>query len=544
MHILMRANTHRFNQVMTRISEDPRFLLLVAVIILFTLVTGYYLYNKVVQSSEEIIRDNMNFTRTASAKLLLDGEQTIEPIWETYLAGRDRITKADERMADSLLSASVQSVLNNFHLVEGGYYFYTLDAFIGYGFPTINDPKPAFGPPPRSYNIIREQVRKSVEGEEVLTHLHRFDPAIFPLTTQPVYLDNEIIGAVWARIHLERKLNAVNSIRSGTFFLTTGSILLLLIVILFLYWHRKKQLEEIQTGLQIMKHNPDYRLKKQSGVFGSISRAINDMTGIQQLEQIKRKKLERDLFQSEKMAALGNLVAGTAHEINTPISIIKTRVQIWERAIQKHQKEMGGKLIISTESLQIVYNEINRVSSLIKRLLVFTKPTGEQWQSVKLKEVIQKQILRCRESFPDREILFRYEETETIPPINAHRESIEQVFINIFKNSVEAIDGTPEILLRVDYQPENKQIELRIQDNGPGIPLELIDKVFDPFFTTKHSGSGLGLSICHEIVKAHGGMIRFEDKQEENESGVTEGNSLYPEKPMGVLCILTFPALI
>src|SRR5690625_5574702 len=154
----------------------------------------------------------MNFTRTASAKLLLDGEQNIEPIWETYLAGRDRITKADERMADSLLSASVQSVLNNFHLVEGGYYFYTLDAFIGYGFPTINDPKPAFGPPPRSYNIIREQVRKSVEEEEILTNLHRFDPAIFPLTTQPVYLDNEIIGAVWTRIHLERKLNAVNSI--------------------------------------------------------------------------------------------------------------------------------------------------------------------------------------------------------------------------------------------------------------------------------------------------------------------------------------------
>src|SRR5690625_7425643 len=92
------------------------------------------------------------------------------------------------------------------------------------------------------------------------------------------------------------------------------------------------------------------------------------MTGTQQIEQLKRKKLERDLFQSEKMAALGNLLAGTAHEINTPISIIKTRVQIWERAIQKHQKEMGGKRIISNESLQIVYKEINRVLSLIKRL--------------------------------------------------------------------------------------------------------------------------------------------------------------------------------
>src|SRR5690625_2295008 len=165
----------------------------------------------------------MNFTRTASAKLLLDAEQTIEPIWETYLAGRDRITKADERMADSLLSASVQSVLNNFHMVEGGYYFYTLDAFIGYGFPTITDPKPAFGPPPRSYIIIRAHVRKSVQEAKLLTTLHRMDPAILPLTTQPLYLHNEIIGAGSTRIHLARMLNAVNSIRSGTFFLTTGS---------------------------------------------------------------------------------------------------------------------------------------------------------------------------------------------------------------------------------------------------------------------------------------------------------------------------------
>src|SRR5690625_5100786 len=101
MHIVMRANTHRYNQVMTRISEDPRFLLLVAVIILFTLVTGYYLYNKVVQSSEEIIRDNMNFTRTASAKLLLDGEQNIEPIWETYLADRKSTRLNSSHVASS-----------------------------------------------------------------------------------------------------------------------------------------------------------------------------------------------------------------------------------------------------------------------------------------------------------------------------------------------------------------------------------------------------------------------------------------------------------
>src|SRR5690625_5739037 len=103
------------------------------------------------------------------------------------------------------------------------------------------------------------------------------------------------------------------------------------------------------------------------------------MTGIQQLEQIKRKKLERDLFQSEKMAALGNLVAGTAHEINTPISIIKTRVQIWERAIQKHQKEMGGKLIISTESLRSEEHtsELQSRGHLVCRLLLEKKKTKQ-----------------------------------------------------------------------------------------------------------------------------------------------------------------------
>lgn len=543
MHIAMMRRSRNYKDIMTAVSENPKLLLLVTAIILFTTASGIYLYSKVLKSADEIIQDNMNFTQTAAAKLILDGNHNIEPVWKAYLDGKDRISKAEEREADSLLSASVQEVLNNFHLVEGGFYFYTLDAFIGYGFPTIKEPKPAFGPPPRSYHIIRDQVRQTIEDDTFLTNIHRFDPAIFPLTTQPVYLNGEIIGAVWTRIHLERKLNTVHSIQSGTFFFTLGGILLVLVMITFLYWLRKKRLEEIQSGLSIMKHDPEYRLKEQSGIFGYISHAINDMTDTQQREQIRRKKLKRDLFQKEKMAALGNLIAGTAHEINTPISIIKTRIQIWERAIQKNESQpVGGRQIISDKSLQVVHNEINRVSRLIKRLLVFSKPAANNKQKTDLYDVIEKQIARCREAFPDTDIFFYFDKSETLPHIHADRESLGQVFINLFKNSVEACSDIPEITIHVDYQRENEQIEIRIQDNGPGIDPAVFDKIFDPFFTTNYSGSGLGLSICHEIVKAHGGSIYFELPQTKSETDFVNNKSPYQTKTAGACCILTFPA--
>src|SRR5699024_6614299 len=134
-----------------------------------------------------------------------------------YLKGREKITRMDERKADSLLSEKVRQILQSFHRLEGGLYFFQLDKFIGYSFPTIEDPKPAFGPPPRSYNIIREQARKTIQQDTLLTELHQFDPAIFPLSTQPIYLNGKLIGAACARIHIERKLSASQNIQSGTF---------------------------------------------------------------------------------------------------------------------------------------------------------------------------------------------------------------------------------------------------------------------------------------------------------------------------------------
>lgn len=527
-----------------RFSTNQKLLLLSAFVILFITIVSFYLYRGVLKSADEIIEDNKNITQTAVSKLILRSEQDLAPVWKKYLQGKNRITKRDERLADSLLSIDVKEVLTNYHRLEGGFYFYKLDEFIGYSFPTIEEPKPAFGPPPRSYNIIREQARSTIQTDTLITELHKFDPAIFPLSTKPIYVDGELIGAAWARIHIERKLSTSQNIQSGTFFLTLGAILLGLFITITLVWALKKRMGEIKEGLKKMKHDSSYRLKEYRGVLGVISRAINEMTDAQQKEQKKRKKLEKDLYQKDKMATLGNLIAGTAHEINTPISIIKTRIQIWERKLRRSNPDVNGLPLISDESLELVHNEIDRVSKLIKRLLLFSKPIGKEKKPVDLHAIINDKLDWLKEVFPSHILTFDTKLDTSLPPILADKESIEQIIANILKNSVEASPEKCHIAITTTFLEEEKLAEMRVRDLGTGMPEGIKPNIFDPFFTTKNNGTGLGLSICNEIIKAHHGTIHFE-KPRQVEPSLTmwdqNTNTDSIQSTVGTICIIKLP---
>lgn len=524
-----------------RFLDNKKLLLLSLFIILFVLTISFYLYRGVLKSADEIIEDNKNITQTAVKKLITRSEKDIGPVWKEYLEGKNKITKRDERLADSLLSIDVQEVLRNFHRLEGGFYFYDLDEFIGYSFPTIEDPKPAFGPPPRSYNIIRKQARSTIQKDTLLTELHKFDPAIFPLSTQPIYVNGKLIGAAWARIHIERKLATSQNIQSGTFFLTVGGILLVLFISILIVWMLRKRIREIKEGLSKMKSDPSHRLKEYRGAFGVISKAINEMTDAQQKEQVKRERLERELFQKEKMATLGNLIAGTAHEINTPISIIKTRIQIWERKLRKSNSNSDP---ITNESLKIVHNEIERVSKLIKRLLLFSKPLYNEQQATNIHKLLEKQFEWIQEAYPTHKISFQKNWDTSLPPLYVDQESIQQVFTNILKNAVEASPESCQIIVSTKFLEQKELAEVRIRDFGSGMSDKIKPKIFDPFFSTKNDGSGLGLSICNEIIKAHNGSIHFE-KPKENNSVVDfwdqNTNIKSIQKSLGTACIITLP---
>lgn len=526
------------------IQKNHKIFLLAAFIILFITIILFYLYRGVLRSADEIIEDNKNITQTAVKKVVLEAEKHLEPVWNEYLADKNKITKQEERISDSLLSQDVKQVLRNFHRLEGGLYFYRLDEFIGYSFPTIEEPKPAFGPPPRSYNIIRNQARKTIRQDTLLTELHRFDPAIFPLSTQPIYVDGKLIGAAWARIHIERKLSASQQIQSGTFFLTVGAVLLGLFFAVLIVWALRKRIQEIKEGLAKMKYNPSYRLKEYRGAFGVISKAINEMTDAQQKEQEKRKELEKELFQKEKMATLGSLIAGTAHEINTPISIIKTRVQIWERKLKKLNNGQSQDTLISDKSLQIVHNEIDRVSKLIKRLLLFSKPTINPHQEIDVNNLLQEKTDRLKEAFPTHDITFQKNLQPKLPPIFGDMESIQHVFTNVLKNAVEASPEICQIVISTSYVEHKDIITIRVRDFGSGMPDKIKPNIFDPFFSTKPNGTGLGLSICNEIVKAHKGSIHFEKPDKDNAILETWDDHTDIEQvkyTLGTICVINFP---
>lgn len=495
------------------------------IILLVTFLVGFsglFIYQFFQQSEDEIISANRAITESSVSKLAFETQKEIVPIWRERLYGRDAITKAEERSVDTLFSSVVNDVLANFDRVEGGVYFFELDEFIGYGFPTIDPPIPVFGPPPRSYNIIRNQVIETIEQDTFFTRLHEFDPAIFPLSTKPITFNGETIGAVWTRKHIERELAASQNITSNTFIFTLGLILLLLSIAIFLVYTFKKHIEEIKVGLNRMKKNPSFRLRERIGILGFITRYINDMMNAQIKEQEKRKRLERELYQTEKMATLGNLVAGAAHEINTPISIIKTRVQIWERKLEKYGKEIAAGKILTDESIQIVHSEVERVSTLIKRLLLLSKPVSKLKKPINIHDLIEEKLNWIKEVYQDKKIHTLLNIAPSLPTVEVDPQSIDQVFMNILKNAVEASGDFCRIEISTRFISDINIAEITIRDYGHGISKSVENQVFDPFFTTKENGTGLGLSISYEIIRAHGGSLHFESPATDEKITETE----------------------
>lgn len=488
----------------------------------FALLVGglsMYISSSIKSSKEEIISVNTETAKKALNEFVIEIQEVIEYVWFNELIGREAISRRDELRADSILSNAVEAILVNYDGAEGGIYFALLDQFIGYAYPSIPPPKPVFGPPPRSYNIIRDQVLLSIERGEKKVELHGFDPAIFPLATAPIIIHGEPIAAVWARVHIARELAATGDVTRALINMTLIVTLLGFIIAFAVSWKLKQNLEEIREGLDFIKQNNAHRLPERKGLPGFISHYINDLVSNLFQEQQKRQQLERELHQKEKMATLGKMIAGAAHEINTPISIIKTRVQIWERHLKKSDDiQQAGPF--SLEAMQLVRHEIDRVSELVKRLLIFSRPVSAKKTVCNVLEIVADRIQTLESNHLNANIRFSLTAKDAQYPILCDKHAIEQVLVNLINNSLEA-EAT---IVEVSISKDNSSIILKLSDNGKGISDETLKQIFDPFFTTKTEGTGLGTSIAFEIMRSHNGRIKY--------SSAPEG---------GTICTLEFP---
>ncbi len=421
---------------------------------------------------------------------------------QDILAG-DLLVTRDLAYVDSALKTLSNVTLAEISGLEGGFYLAGFDEFVGYAYPTLPPPKPVYGPPPRSYDIIRQQILETINGNQAIIKLHQFDPAIFPLATLPIVVNNDIVGAAWVRIHIERKLPAYR-LREILKVVATVSVTgFIIAVIIFL--NLQKRTRNIRIGLETIQKNPRYRFNIQGGTYGFIADSINTLVDNLDRENKALQKLEKELHQREKLASLGKLVAGVAHEVKTPLAIIKTRVQLWQRRLKRNNTSPDD--IITPESMELVVQEINRLSNLVNRLLVFSKPRNTNLKAKNINDLVLQTTSFLRTE--NANIIIEENLSADLPVIPVDPNAIHQVLLNIITNSIQACDGDGKIVIATAINRPNNLLAIQIEDNGCGIPDKALDKIFDPFFTTKEGGAGLGLSISYEIIKAHEGTISF-----------------------------------
>jgi PAS domain S-box-containing protein len=230
---------------------------------------------------------------------------------------------------------------------------------------------------------------------------------------------------------------------------------------------------------------------------------FTDLRGIQKIEQ-DLQQTHKMLLQSEKMAGLGRLAAGVAHEINNPMSGITLYSNLLlERLGEDHP---------AAEDLHVIINEVERCKQIVSDLLEFSHQTTYEHTGVNVNEQIRKAlvVLRMQPLFHNIEVVTELE--GDLSRIWGNSIRLNQVFTNIIVNAAQAMDGRGKLTILTRHRSNRDIVEIVISDTGPGIDKEIISQIFDPFFTTKakDGGTGLGLSVSYAIVREHKGSIRAE----------------------------------
>ncbi len=220
-----------------------------------------------------------------------------------------------------------------------------------------------------------------------------------------------------------------------------------------------------------------------------------------------RSHLERSraqLINAEKLASVGKLAAGVAHEIRNPLTSLKMRLFSIRRAIGKNSRY--------EDDFRIISEEITRLENVIRNFLEFSRPQKLNLHNYDISILIDKTLELFGPVFSEKKIKLIREAAMELPQVRADSEQIKQVFINLLRNSIEAMEsGEIQILVKVERSISNQQmVVVRFQDNGPGIPASARDRIFEPFFSTREEGIGLGLCIAAQIMAGHEGKIELE----------------------------------
>ncbi|MGA8366654.1 MAG: two-component system sensor histidine kinase NtrB [Candidatus Acidiferrales bacterium] len=234
------------------------------------------------------------------------------------------------------------------------------------------------------------------------------------------------------------------------------------------------------------------------------SQALSDT-----LEETNRQlqRAEAEARRSERLAALGQLSAGLAHEIRNPLGVIKGSAEMLSQKLRDSQP-------LESELAGYISSEVNRLNALVARFLDFARPQNLDLHPQKISEIVDRALASAQTQSPHPGVQIERRYAADLPPVLADEQLCELVFANLILNAFQAMNAN-DGLLRLSISPESSHgtagVAVTVEDTGPGVPAAIREQIFNPFFTSKKDGVGLGLAIVAKIVDDHRGWIRLEN---------------------------------
>lgn len=420
----------------------------------------------------------------------------------------------DLGLSDGTLTLLTRAVLRTADGVEGGFYSATQNNLVGYSFPT------RLGPPDPSDKadfladargaILQVAYNTALThklSEQVLTRMNE----VILVEAVPVRNGDIYVGCAWTMKRLS-SLPGSNRFRTYLIAVVLGISALFCVVLTLLVVHNLQSgVRKIECGLESLEINLASQIPTSSDPdeIQRIAQAINRL-GTTLKENMKREKqIEDRMRHTEKLAALGRLVAGVAHEVRNPLATIRLRIQMCERATPNSNIR---------ESCAVALEEIERLNGIVNRLLSFSRPVLLRKQATNLSRLAEQRLESFRDKAQRAGVTFVTNFSRDGMTVQVDQDRMAQVFDNVIHNAIESMSESGGALCvsvssEMNAAATAPQTCVEFRDAGKGISTDALHHIFDPFFTTKPSGTGLGLSICHELVRAHGGEIHVESAE-------------------------------
>lgn len=481
-------------------SLRSRILLLALLVcaLLAAAVAGFFLLLKQTQSAR-IADASTNLVAVvntfASDYLAVAGNHVDDPL--------SRLALPPGPEADRRLSEFTVRALRREPGIEGGFYSAATDSLQGYAFPSNDGPGPKRDLPPRERPTILAVAQQAVATGKPASSLFRGQEDVLLFQAVPLQEHGSTVGSVWAM----HRIHNANAGRDASTLLGLISLALAALgcagIAFWITRSVQSDVATIQRRLEDLQRDlgEPSRGAVSAAELNAVLRGINTLGLSLQQKIAEERALVEQLHHKERLASLGQVAAGVAHELRNPLATIRLRAQMSLRSKDAEQLDRSARLILE---------EIDRLSSVLDRLLSFAKPIQLQLQSFDVDRMCNDLTDTLA---PEAECLgIRLMPGElSAGTLTADPWKLRQVLENLLRNAMECFDGfdRDDRQVMLSARCTSNRIVFAVRDNGPGFPAGAAAQVFDPFFTTKARGTGLGLSIAKEIVRAHGGELEL-----------------------------------